>query len=488
MNRALGNEGSTVEMRGGYESKAGSLEDLARALQAGQVKTLVIGGGNPAYTAPADLDWPAAQRKAGSVIRLGYHEDETAALSDWHLPAAHYLESWGDARTGDGTLVPIQPLIAPLFGGLTELEFLARLAGFDQVSPYEMVRQTFRGLVNEPDAEVQWQKFLRDGFLAGSAGGHSNAALNWPKIVEVVRAYVIHSEQAAASRPAESLLEVVFHRDHSLDDGRYNNNGWLQEMPDPITKLTWENVLTISPKTARDLGVYFEDPEREKLLVPLVKVELDGRTVEAPVWVQPGQADNTIGLALGYGRSRTGRVGQRSGYNAYRLRSSAALHFAGGARLLPLGRTASARHHTGPLGDGRPTHRARGQSGAVPPASGLRSSTWIWTSTSRKTASIYPHPHAKDPSMKGIASVGHDHGLECVRGLLGLRGGLPEREQHPDRGQGSGGARPGDALDPGGPLLQRWTAGCRTWRPRRCCTSPCSASIARMRRANTFVR
>jgi molybdopterin-containing oxidoreductase family iron-sulfur binding subunit len=405
MNRALGNEGITADMRLCSEPKNGSIEELAQALHAGQVKTLIVGGGNPAYTAPADLDWPAAQRKAGMTIRLGYHEDETTALSDWHLPAAHYLESWGDARTSDGTLVPIQPLIAPLFGGLTELEFLSRLAGLDQLNPYEVVRETFRGLTAESEIELEWKKFLRHGFLADSAGRHVDAPLNWPKLVEVLRTYVATSEKTATLAPAQNRLEAVFRRDHRVDDGRYNNNGWLQELPDPITKLTWENVVTLSPKTAKDLGVYFEDPERDKLLVPLVKVELDGRTLEAPVWVQPGQADNTIGLALGYGRSRTGRIGQGSGYNAYRLRASGALHFASGGRLTALGQThqlASAQSHWAM--EGRPIVReANLEQFRQHPDFAQHMDL---DEHEPKGGSIYQHPHTKYPSMKGIHQWG----------------------------------------------------------------------------------
>ena len=145
MNAALGNVGKTVVLHEAPAPTEGSIGELAQALNAGEVETLVILGGNPVYNAPADLDWAATQRKAKLVVRLGYHEDETQAVSDWSIPRLHYLESWGDARTSDGTLVPMQPLIAPLFGGLTELELLARLGGLEPNGGYEIVRETSAG-------------------------------------------------------------------------------------------------------------------------------------------------------------------------------------------------------------------------------------------------------------------------------------------------------------------------------------------------------
>src|SRR5882724_3373154 len=167
LNVALGSVGKTVVFMDAPDANAGTISDLAQALDGGQVETLVILGGNPVYDAPADLNWAQAQRKAKTVVRLGYYEDETFAVSDWHLPLAHYLESWGDARTADGTLVPVQPLIEPLFGGISELEVLARIGGLEKFKPHDIVRETFRGIGGE--GEDNWKKFLHDGYLAGSA-------------------------------------------------------------------------------------------------------------------------------------------------------------------------------------------------------------------------------------------------------------------------------------------------------------------------------
>ena len=166
MNAALGAMGKTVEiqqtLKAGQqlEDHAVALWSLAKYLSDGSADTLVILGSNPVYNSPANLDWVNMQRKVKTVVRLGFQEDETGAICNWHFPAAHYLESWGDAATSDGTLVPIQPLIQPLFGGLTELEFLARIAGESQTNPYDIVRATFAG------SDEGWKKFLFNGFLA----------------------------------------------------------------------------------------------------------------------------------------------------------------------------------------------------------------------------------------------------------------------------------------------------------------------------------
>ncbi len=317
INDALGNLGKTVVFHEAPDSKEGNIAELAQALNAGQVETLMVLGGNPVYNAPSDLNWSATQRKAKTVVRLGYYEDETFPVCDWHLPAAHYLESWGDAQTSDGTLVPIQPLIAPLFGGLTELEVLARIGGLPVTSPYEIVRETFSGKVGGGDAEAAWRKFLHDGFLANSAAKPVEVKFNAAAASQAIA-------DAKASLPARDKLEVVFHRDYSVDDGRYNNNGWLQEMPDPITKMTWDNAVLVSRKTAVELGVENND---------VVEIKLGNRSVRGPIWVQPGFADYSLGLALGYGREGTGRVGRGTGFNAYLLRASDAENFAVGATL-----------------------------------------------------------------------------------------------------------------------------------------------------------
>ncbi len=358
INEALGAVNHTVDYLATAESKEATISELATSLNAGQVDTLFILGGNPAYNAPTDLKWSDAQAKAKTVIRLGYHEDETAwnaashPANQWDLPATHFLESWGDARTADGTLVPVQPLIEPLFGGINELEILAIIAGVEKNSPYEVVRETFRSLGQT--GEDDWKKFLHDGFLASSASAPAAGSYNAAAAAKGV------AELSAAAAPTKEKLDVVFHRDYSLDDGRHNNNGWLQEFPDPITKLTWDNAVLISPKTADELGVSRPTKlnQNQNYFDSVVNIQVGGKTVKGVIWVQPGMADNTIGLALGYGRTKTGRVGKGSGYNAYELRTVANMHYASGAMLSNTGETfalATTQSHWGM--EGRPVVR-----------------------------------------------------------------------------------------------------------------------------------
>jgi molybdopterin-containing oxidoreductase family iron-sulfur binding subunit len=330
INSALGNNGKTVTFSETPDTGEGTLAELAKVLndeKAGTVDSLIIVGGNPAYNAPVELDWLKAQRKAKTVVRLGYYEDETAAATDWQLPLAHYLESWGDVRTSDGTLVPVQPLIAPLFDGLTELELLARVGGLDTTSPYEIVRDTFRAVAPAWNFTESWNQFLHDGFFVGDKPKTIATAINW----EAINPELAKVKVAAA--PAKDSLEVIFHRDYKVDDGRYNNNGWLQELPDPITKIVWENVFLVSQKTFESFGFIKKDNESGHAFVPWVKLELNGRSVEGPVWLQPGQADNTVGVALGYGRTKSGRVGNGSGFNGYALRTGDAAYIATGGKL-----------------------------------------------------------------------------------------------------------------------------------------------------------
>ena len=286
INSALGAIGNTVTLIQTTETAGADLKNLAGS----EANTLVILGGNPVY----NLNWSPKQ-KLKTVVRLGYYEDETAEKSDWNFPLAHYLESWGDATTSDGTLVPVQPLIQPLFGGLTELEFLARLAGESQTSPYDIVRTTFAG------PEEAWKQFLFNGFLEGSAAKPANLPIDQLMTVPKLPAAVL---------PIKNSLEVIFYRDAKVDDGRYANNGWMQELPDPITKLTWDNAVLVSRKTASELGVQNGD---------VVEITLNGRSIKGPIWTQPGMADYSLGLALGYGRERAGRVGTGVGFNAYKI-------------------------------------------------------------------------------------------------------------------------------------------------------------------------
>ena len=348
MNAALGNIGKTVVLHEAPVPQEATIGELARALNSGEVETLVVLGGNPVYNAPAELDWAATQRKAKLVVRMGYHEDETYAASDWSIPRLHFLESWGDARTSDGSLVPIQPLMAPLFEGLTELELLARVAGLEPNGSHEIARETFHTLTG--GGEEEWKRCLFNGFQEGSAAKPVEGTLAGAAVNGVLQA-------AKPAAPTDNL-EVVFHAHYCVDDGRYNNNGWLQELPEPITKTAWENLILLSPKTFEKLGLVNQTAGGGTTQASLVKVALGGREVVGPAWLQPGMADGTVGLALGYGRLRSGRVGSGAGYDAYRLRTTAAAHFATGASLTPLGQlhpVATVQHHWSM--EGRPAVR-----------------------------------------------------------------------------------------------------------------------------------
>jgi MoCo/4Fe-4S cofactor protein with predicted Tat translocation signal len=346
INSALGAIGTTVLFHEAPPQREGTLVELAQALNGNQVQTLVITGGNPAYTAP-NVNWGAAER--AQVIRLGYYEDETAKISNLHIPEAHYLESWGDARTMDGTYVPIQPLIAPLYGGLSEIEVLASVGGAPLQNGYDIVRDTFRTLAGT-EAENDWKQFLHDGFWKGTEAKPVTAQIEQGIINQALQA-------ARPPAPTAQNLEVVLFRDYSLDDGRYANNGWLQEMPDPVTKITWDNVFLVSKKTANDLGfpdtdfMYGTHELRQKDSprgVPQATLTVGEKQITAPIWLQPGLADNVIGLALGYGRTEVGRIGKGIGVNGYALRSSDAPYFiAGGklARVAELSKISCTQHH-----------------------------------------------------------------------------------------------------------------------------------------------
>jgi len=291
INSALGAIGNTVTLIPAQETAQADLKNASVS------DTLVILGGNPAYN--SQMPTLHAQTQASpTIVRLGYYEDESTSTtwkSQWLFPATHFLESWGDATTSDGTTVPVQPLTQPLFGGLAELEFLAQLAGESQTNPYDIVRTTLGG------SDAAWKMSLFSGFVEGSAPKPANLPVDQ---------FIVTPKLANVSTPTKDSLEIIFYRDAKVDDGRYSNNGWMQELPDPITKMTWDNAVLISRKTARELGVANGD---------IVEISLNGKTVSGPIWTQPGMADYSLGLALGYGREKAGRVGTGVGFNAYKI-------------------------------------------------------------------------------------------------------------------------------------------------------------------------
>jgi MoCo/4Fe-4S cofactor protein with predicted Tat translocation signal len=337
INQALNNIGATMDFVTVPANTAASVGDLAAAMKAGSVATLVVLGGNPAYNAPADLDFVGLAKAVPEIIRYGYAADETSALASAHIAAAHFLESWGDARTADGTVVPVQPQILPLFGGVTEIEVLARIAGEAATDPYTLVNTTITGLAAGDKAV--FAKFLHDGVLAGTAYPVARVRYNPAGLRSTLNAA---PAPAAVSKEA---LEVRFVADTKVDDGRFANNGWLQECPEPITKIAWDNAILVSPRLGKELGI---EPKGSVLQVArketanftlgkerayIGRLTLNGRTVTGPLHIQPGLSNYTVVLPLGYGRTASGRIGKGTGHNFYPLRATGGLNVAVGATL-----------------------------------------------------------------------------------------------------------------------------------------------------------
>jgi molybdopterin-containing oxidoreductase family iron-sulfur binding subunit len=425
MNAALGNTGQTVRYTDPIEvnpvDHLASLRTLISDIDAGAVELLVIVGGNPVYTTPADLKLDEKRmKKIPKCVHLSLYDDETSELCHWHIPETHYLEAWGDARSYDGTVSIIQPLIAPLYNGKSLHEFLAAFSERPERTSYQIVREFWMtqmgggglqltataplpGLVGgaataeqpaqpQPGAaaeqqpaprqgaatggatspaaaapaatapaltgaaseafEAAWRRAVHDGFIPGTAARDKSVSVR-PDL---------STAQGAATQPAAAAdprsFEVVFRADPSVFDGRFANNGWLQELPKPLTKLTWDNAALISPATAERLGLgttpdgaaYREGAPRRtnritgkggEIMADVVRLRFKGGEVSAPVWITPGQPDNVVTLHLGYGRERSGHVGgdreRTVGFNAYRLRTSDAMWAGAGLEVQPSG-------------------------------------------------------------------------------------------------------------------------------------------------------
>ena len=371
MNTALGNVGQTVVYTQAAEvrpsNQLADLRALVGDMNAGTVDFLLILGGNPVYTAPADLEFGAAMQKVPQRAHVGLYEDETAELCQWHVPEAHFLEAWSDVRSDDGTVTIVQPLIAPLYGGKSHHEVLVALIEGGERSGYDLVREHWvnrTGLSTEVPAAAaspvpapapaastapaagapvagepaatpalpalapiagarvpalspfdrEWRRWLHDGVVAGSAFE--------PKLVTPQAA------PAAPAAPAAAGLDVVFRPDPSVYDGRFANNAWLQELPKTLTKLTWDNAALVAPGTAARFNLVSGD---------MVRLTHEGRSLEVPVWLAPGQALETLTLHLGYGRARAGRTGTGLGFNVNALRTSAAPDTISGVQLAKTG-------------------------------------------------------------------------------------------------------------------------------------------------------
>ncbi|MFN2530283.1 MAG: 4Fe-4S dicluster domain-containing protein, partial [Pyrinomonadaceae bacterium] len=362
MNDALGNVGKTVFYTDSIEANPAdqrqSLQDLVNDLDGGKVDLLVMLGGNPVYTTPADLKFTFERlQKAKLRVHLSQYNDETSELCHWHIPEAHYLESWSDARAYDGTVTIVQPLIEPLYGGKTAHELLTVFSDQYDRKAYDIVRQYWQtartggsqqtqqktatagapqaqqspnpasgaspgtaqpaaAAAASPDGEFEswWRQALHDGFIPNTALPNKTVSFNsgW-------------AANAQTSNPSTGGFDIVFRPDPSIYDGRFANNGWLQELPKPLTKITWDNAALVSPNTARKLGLETNIGRKGgDVYVDTLRITHRGQTIgdAVPAWIMPGQPDNVITLHLGYGRKRTGRVGNNYGYDAYSIRTS----------------------------------------------------------------------------------------------------------------------------------------------------------------------
>jgi Fe-S-cluster-containing dehydrogenase component len=312
LNSVTGNTGRTVSYIKSPIAGAGEpnndLATLSSDLNSGGIDTLLILEGNPAYTAPADIAFPAALQKARTSLYLGLYANETARETTWFVPSAHYLESWGDGRAYDGTASLVQPLIAPLYGGHTVAEVLALVAGETGVSAYDLVRRSWSAAPGMPsDLDSWWNEALVRGTIAGTAAQSSAAVVRWDAVG------AMHTRMIA--QKARERIEINFVASRAVHDGRFADNGWLQELPDAVTKLTWDNAALMAPALATRLGVARGDE---------VELRLRDRTVKLPALIVPGHAGDAVTLALGYGRSGAEAVARGVGVNANLIRTSAA--------------------------------------------------------------------------------------------------------------------------------------------------------------------
>jgi molybdopterin-containing oxidoreductase family iron-sulfur binding subunit len=285
------------------------------------VDTLVISGWNPAYAAPFDLNFGEALLRVPNSVYRGLYVDETAARATWFLPATHPFEDWADARGHDGTTTFVQPLVSPLFSGIAEAQMLAAYIGEGDKSPYTLLRDSWRRR-SPNDSDRSWDKWISDGLVPGTSSAAEKPQLRADAIAQA----------AARERPGAQMpgLEVEIVPDSKVWDGRFANNAWLQELPDPVTKLTWDNAALVSPKTAKELGVETHD---------LVDLGLRGPPVHAPIYVQPGQADGVVTVSMGYGRgSNTELIARGVGFDVAPLRRSDSPWSGRGLTVLKLGR------------------------------------------------------------------------------------------------------------------------------------------------------
>ena len=463
MNQALGGVGATVTYSAPVTASpadgAASIAELAADMNTGRVSLLLILGGNPVFNAPVDTAFTAALRKmdeVGTIFHLGLYHDETAELCHWHVPEAHYLESWGDARSFDGTVTLIQPLIAPLYGGRQAIEVLAAMNGTVGTSPADLLKDYWSRAfqkqtrtawtLTDPQGnafgsvETFWRHALHDGFVSGTPGTPGTggaAAASAPSSAP--------SSAPPSAPPSAPSFEVIFRPDPTILDGRYANNGWLQELPKPISKVTWDSVAYVGVRTAERLGIALTgaaDPNSAgNTDKEIVEITIQNRSVRLPVWILPGTADDVIVVHFGYGRRKAGRVGTDVGHDAFPLRTAAAPWFEGGATVSKTGDTyaiAATQNHF--MMEGRNPvrvveaaeypYRAQGVDRQAGPRAGAEDVL------------------ALSALFVQRLQMGHVHRPQRLHGVQRLRRCLCRREQHRRRRQVRGDEDARDALDP----------------------------------------
>ena len=338
INSQLGNIGKTVEyiepLIGHDAGHVESLKALVQSMQTDEVETLLILGGNPVYSAPADLNFADALDKVPFRAHLALHRDETSQRCQWHIPMAHFLETWGDVRANDGTVSLIQPLIAPLYEGRDTTEILAYMLGEESATAFTAVQDYWSKQFDGEKFDTFWQESLHNGVMADD-----QISLKKPEPVDVTLKVGFASEEGFEPPESTGNYTVLFRPDPHISDGDFANNGWLQELPKPFTKLTWDNAALISPHTAEELGV------RDGEMVTLTHGK---RTLDVAVLKLPGQPDDVITLHLGYGRTNVGRVGDGAGFDANKLRTSDSPWMLSGVKITPMGEKyllAHTQHH-----------------------------------------------------------------------------------------------------------------------------------------------
>ncbi|WP_432419878.1 4Fe-4S dicluster domain-containing protein [Methylobacterium mesophilicum] len=372
LNDAFGNTGTTlVHTAPAAETGAGTLADLADAMERGSVRALIVLGANPVYEAPGALDFAARMERVPLKIHAGLYYDETGTHADWHLPAAHPLESWGDVRSLDGTVGLIQPTIAPLYNGRTLPEMLAFLAGGEggdgDRDALGLLKARWRTDGEDETAfEARFAEALRRGYFADSAHPAEAVALTQ------------EPASASSAAPAAEGVEVLFRPDPTVWDGTHADLAWLQELPKPLTKVVWENVIALSPRLAEREGIATGD---------VLRVEAGGRGIEGPAWILPGQADDTVTLGLGYGRDVPDHLSRGLGYDAAPVRPPGSPWRLAGARLTKTGRRSMpvTTQHLGTM-EGQDLVRVQAL-GAAPAGDPKGAPT---------PASFYPPPESQD--------------------------------------------------------------------------------------------